>query len=278
MSLKTLWGKLGNFISSRSTFVLVAALFLILPSLIGAALIEMKTGVETIVSEDSKVYQDYEAYSRTFLDTGSIVVFITTNNALDFDVLSAMSRLEDTLSRIEGVTQVTSLAGIIKAAVKERTGQAYIPHNEAEIRQTVDSLPQGLRQGLMPDEQHAIMSVEMPATLAFERGEELLRQTEGVLDWVDFPPDVDIIVTGDIAFYTQMEEEMNSGLRVMLLSAAILMVLILWLVFRHVRKRLLPLAVVMIGVIWTFRRYGLPQRIPDHGFHGGFPPPNRRRH
>ena len=135
MSMAKLLEKLGAVIGNRSTLVLATALLLLLPSLTGARLMNMESGLDTFVSKDSEVYQEYEVYHQTFLPTETIVVFLTANDILDYHVLTAMSRVEDTLGEEENVTRVTSLAGLIKGAVKQYTGEAYLPHNKAYIRQ-----------------------------------------------------------------------------------------------------------------------------------------------
>ncbi len=257
MSPEKLFAKLGALIERRPTLVLCIALFLILPSLFGAASIKMETGLDTFVSKDSAVYRDFDAYYQSFAEPGTIVVLITADDITDFSVLSAMSRLEDTIGEVEDVTGVTSLAGVIEGAVKSYTGSAYIPHSEAEIEQIVGGLPPGLREGLMPDGQHAIMVVTMVVTESMEDMENVYYAIKEAVDWVDFPPGVDLAVTGDIAFGIQMEEAMSSGLETMMISACVLMMLILWVLLRHVRWRLLSLVTVMVGVIWTFGTMGL---------------------
>ncbi|MHC1576232.1 MAG: hydrophobe/amphiphile efflux-3 (HAE3) family transporter, partial [Methanosarcinaceae archaeon] len=65
-----------------------------------------------------------------------------------------------------------------------------------------------------------------------------------------------IIVTGDPAFSIAMNEEMMSSMRVLLMFSVILMVFVLYLVFKHVRWRLMPLAIVLLGIIYTFGAMG----------------------
>lgn len=256
MSVAKLFEKLGTIIGNRSTLVLAVALLLLLPSLAGASLITMETGLDTLVSTDSEVYQDYEAYHQTFLPTETIVVLLTADDILDFHVLTAMSRLEDTLGEERNITRVTSLASVIKGAVKEYYGEALIPPNKVQVRQITGQLPQDLRQSLMPDEQHAIVAVEISATSSDKDMERVLHQVECAVDWADFPPNVGVTVTGDPVFATQLRDEMSSSLGVTLLVACLLMLLILWFIFRHVRWRLLPFAAVIVGVVWTFGTMG----------------------
>jgi uncharacterized protein len=65
-----------------------------------------------------------------------------------------------------------------------------------------------------------------------------------------------VIVTGDPAFRIAMNTEMNSSMGPLLGLAGFFMLIVLWLVFGHVRWRWLPLPVVFLGVIFTFGAMG----------------------
>jgi len=256
MSTSKLFEKLGSFTAKRSTLVLVATLLLLIPGLVAASTIGMEIGLDTFVSSDTDLYRDYETYLEAF-PRSSVIVVLITGDVTDFQVLQAMSRLEETLEEGGNVSRVTSLSGVVKNATREFTGNAHIPTNQAEIEQIIAQLPQDVREGLMPDKRHTFVLVEMPATIDIEIAERTVTQVENAVDWADFPPSVDLVVTGEPALGTQMKEEMSSGLNIMILAASLLMVVILWLVFSHVRWRLLPFAGVIIGVIWTFGATGL---------------------
>ncbi len=49
---------------------------------------------------------------------------------------------------------------------------------------------------------------------------------------------------------------MNSSMGPLLLIASFMMVVVLFIAFRHARWQLLPLPVVLIGIIWTFGAMG----------------------
>ena len=53
-----------------------------------------------------------------------------------------------------------------------------------------------------------------------------------------------------------MNEEMNTSMGILLSLSVLLMVVVLYLVFKHVRWRLLPLPIVLVGIIFTFGAMG----------------------
>jgi hydrophobe/amphiphile efflux-3 (HAE3) family protein len=58
------------------------------------------------------------------------------------------------------------------------------------------------------------------------------------------------------AFDEAKENEVNSSTGPLLMLSAILMIFVLYLVFRNVRWRLFPLAVVLLGIVYTFGAMG----------------------
>jgi hydrophobe/amphiphile efflux-3 (HAE3) family protein len=85
---------------------------------------------------------------------------------------------------------------------------------------------------------------------------EILRETEIAASISDFPPDYNVIVTGDPAFMIAMDNEMKTSMAPLLLISIILMFIVLYLVFRHVRWKLLPLPIVLLGIVYTFGAMG----------------------
>jgi len=251
-----LFQKLGIIIGNRPTWVLATAILIILPSIIGATRIGMETGLDTFVDKGSRAYQDYVSYEQAFSPTSSVIVLLTTDNTLDYDFLTAMNRLEDTLETEENIIRVTSLAGLIEDTTKRYYGRAYLPDSETYLRQISDQLPQDMLHGLMPDEQHAIVAVDIPLDLSNEGMERVLYQVENAVYWAEFPPDVDFTITGDPVFDMELQSGMSSSLTMMLVASSLLMVFILGQIFRHVRWRILPFAAVLVGVIWTFGATG----------------------
>jgi len=252
-----LFQKLGILIGKRPTWVLVATLLIIPIAFFGMTLIDMDTGLDTFVAKDSRVYQEYDSYNNAFAPTSSIIVMLTADDTLDYDVLTAMSRLGDTLDAEEDIIQVTSLASLIKDITAEYYGAARIPDSRASINEITSQLPPDIIRALAPDEQHAIISVAVPSELTNAEMEHVLYKVESAMEWADFPPDVGYTVTGDPVFTVEMQREMNSSLMVTLTLSAVLMVVILSQVFRHVRWKLLPFAAVIVGLVWTFGAMGI---------------------
>ena len=232
---------------------MLITLLLIVLSLQEAQFIEMRSGTDTFVEKTSKLYQDFDHLYLKLFSTQSIVVMIEGKDITNPELLKAMDRAQRSAGAIPGVIEVTSPTTVIKQANYEMTGKAEVPDDEATIKNIVASY---MPSALMPDETHAFMSVVIEGSATDQMQEEILKETEASVAFAEFPPDYGIIVTGDPAFNIALNYEMNSSMGPLLGISVILMVLVLYLVFGHVRWRLLPLPIVLLGIIFTFGAMG----------------------
>ena len=74
-----IFGKLGEVIEKRHLVFLILGLVLIVPTIIAATQLEMKTGFDTYVSSDSQVYKDMEKFQQYF-SADTIVIMITAED------------------------------------------------------------------------------------------------------------------------------------------------------------------------------------------------------
>ncbi len=218
----------------------------------------MESGTDTFVEKTSQLYQDYDHLFLNIFYTQSMVVLVENGDVTDPELLKAVDRLEYLSNSIEGVVETSSIASVIKETNFQTSGRYAIPDEQTQID---DLLLIAGPQSLMPDKQHTVIFVKAAGDTNENTLREILREVEFAAEFADFPPEYRVIVTGDPAFNVAMEDEMNASMGPLLLLSAILMIIVLYLVFRHVRWRLLPLAIVFLGIIYTFGVMGYV-RIP----------------
>ncbi|WP_370867567.1 hydrophobe/amphiphile efflux-3 (HAE3) family transporter [Methanolobus sp.] len=213
----------------------------------------MKSGTDTFVEKTSTLYQDFDHLYLNLFSTGSIVILVEGDDVTNPAALAGMDRIHQIAQNIPGVIEVTSPSQVIKDANYRNTGTRVIP-DDAD---TLDSLiASDMPSYIMPDRTHAVISVVFSGTTSDSMQEEILRETQASIKFAEFPPGYKIIVTGDVAFNNAMNNEMNSSMGTLLVISVLLMVLVLYIVFKHVRWRLLPLPVVLLGIIFTFGAMG----------------------
>lgn len=215
----------------------------------------MKSGTDTFVGKDSPLYQDYDHLYQNIFQTQSIVVMVEGNDVKNADLMEAVDRLEHQLGATNGVIETTSPASLIKKVNYKMTGRNELPETDEEIKAIIDGNP-AIFSKIIPDNTHMLISVVMAGSASDKAQEDILTATEGAVSFADFPPSYNIIVTGDPAFSISMNYEMNSSMGVLLGLSAIFMLIVLLLVFRHVRWCLLPLPVVLLGIVYTFGAMG----------------------
>ncbi|WP_082087235.1 RND family transporter [Methanococcoides methylutens] len=233
--------------------IILVAFLLILVSVQGAQSISMASGTETFVEKSSQLYQDFDHLYMNIFGTEAIVIIIEDGQVNDPAVLQAMDRLDHMSSSLPGVVGVQSAATIVKDANYGLTGDASLPEDKAELQSLIDNYVPGY---LMPDDTHTLIYVETSGSLSDEQKQEILREIETSVSLAEFPPDYNIVVTGDPAFMVSMNNAMMSSMGVLLGLSVVLMIVVLFLVFGHVRWRLMPLAIVLLGIIYTFGAMG----------------------
>lgn len=235
--------------------ILLVFFLLILISMQGAQKITMGSGTETFVSKTSELYQNYDHLYTNIFGTNSIIVMVEGNDVKSADLMKASDRLEHQLESTEGVVGVTSPASITKKINSQITGRSQIPDTDAEIKAIIDGYPDTFGQ-LIPDNTHMLIYVTMGGSVSEDKQKEIITVAEEAVKFSDFPPSYNLIVTGDPAYKIAMSEEMSTGMAPLLGLAAVFMVIVLSLVFRHVRWCLLPLPIVFLGIIYTFGAMG----------------------
>jgi len=227
-------------------------------SIHGAQNIEMASGTETFVEKTSKLYQDYDHLYLRIFATESIAVLVEGGDVTKPELLKAVDRLHQQVKTMPGVVGTASAASVIKDTNYQMTGQHIIPDSQVEIQSIIASRSSDIGM-LIPDDTHTIIWVEMAGDSTDNEKIEILRETEKAVEQSGFPPSYDVIVTGDPAFMIAMNNEMTTSMGSLLMISAMLMLVVLYLVFRHVRWKLLPLPIVLLGIIYTFGAMGYLQ-------------------
>jgi len=230
---------------------------LILISFSGAQQIEMASGTETFVSKESRLYQDFDLLYRQYFGTEAIVVMVEGGDVTTPEVMRAIERLVTGVSGTKNVKQVASITEMVQNANLGESGRSRIPDNPDAIRSLIKTLPEEVRRTVLPDSRHAAIYVVMPARVTDPEKMDVLAVVEDMVQWADFPAGYNVIITGDPVFMNAMQYEMNASMGPLLMISSLLMVVVLFIAFRHARWQLLPLPVVLIGIVWTFGAMGI---------------------
>jgi len=247
---------IGSLVVRRGKLLLLLSVLAVLPALEFAGRIEMETGLETFVSEDSRAYQEYLTYAEHFAGSSSLMVMLS-GDVTDVETLRAEDRFSDTLRDDSRVGGVRSLASTIRSITVVQSGVGYLPANQGEVDAIIDALPSDLRQAFLPGGHYSFIFVELAPHVQESDLEPVVLHIEQVIAESAFPPSVNAETTGEAKFSVEMKKEMSKSLGFMLIAAVVAMFFVLSVVFGHVQRPLMPLLGVVIGTLWTFGLTGL---------------------
>ena len=213
--------------------------------------IQMETGLETFVRDDTRMYAEYKTYVENFAGDESLMVMLS-GDVTSVDTLRAEERFAEGLRNVPQIDDIQSLASVTANMTRQSTGLSHVPANQGEIDALISSLPPSVVDSLLPDKLFSFMLVDIEEGLDSLELQALVERVDEALVEAQFPPGLDASTTGAAKFNLEMEKEMGKSLGFMLVSAVVAMVFVLFIVFRHVRSRLLPLLGVIVGTMWTF--------------------------
>jgi len=253
--------RLGIFIENHSLLVIILSLALIVPSIFGALQIETKTGYDTFVSTDSKVYQDFQRFNQDF--SSEVVIILMSgddlNQLLQLANMASMDSLEIQMNQYDEVVTAIGPAFVIKQAA----GVTELPDNVAMIQTIVldpdTEQPRREFEQIFPDNEHALIAVTLDGNLSTDEKKEVIEEIKDDIAGADLDG-INIIVTGIPVLHTSMVASLGTDLRNMLLLSIGMMLLILVLTFSirgFFAWRWLPLGTVLIAIIYTFGAMGV---------------------
>jgi len=112
----------------------------------------------------------------------------------------------------------------------------------------------GIRQALrtfFPDDRHALMITRLGGNLSIDQEGAAANGVVDVVDGLRLPGDPQVVTTGASLLLLDINDYLQGGM-LTLGGIAVAVMAVILLLFFNVRWRLLPLAVVLIGVIWAF--------------------------
>ena len=269
--------RIGRYVERRWRLVLGLSLLFIVAALVPASAIRMETGVETMISTDTKEYKDYIRFVEHFGSDIVVVMLRTTQPEASLEDLlrdENLAALEEIRSEMDapGRYPVITVLGpgmYLEQAVAQQVEVGELPpgttlddlspaERAALVRHPEGGILPAFRQ-VLPDEHHALLSIVLQGNLESDVLHDVVQAINDAVDEASFAGPVEPVVTGMPALFSEIDSMfMRTTMQMVLLAIALLFV-ILALIFK-VRgafpRRWLPLMVVVVGVIYTFGLMG----------------------
>ncbi len=117
--------KIANFLMKYPVKTMIGMVVLILVSLVGITQIELKTGNDTLVSDDTEVYLDNEAYQSEF-GQDPIIVIYENEDPFSKESIDFIYALDQGIEGLDGVFSVSSPIVMIEQTSKNLLEQSEL--------------------------------------------------------------------------------------------------------------------------------------------------------
>jgi hydrophobe/amphiphile efflux-3 (HAE3) family protein len=239
-------------IVTRKPFV-VAGLIIctLLIALYGTTLTSMETGYETYVDMDTQRGILLDNYLDTY-SANNLMLLIEADDVMSPEVLAYIDSIDAELKNEQYVEGTSSIADMLREA-----NGGVLPSSQAEIDAAMQRLPQETVSRYIPSSMMTIGVVSLEAGMSEDSQYAVIDSITSRLEQSDRPAGVSVKVTGGAAFNKQMSTEMGTSMGTLIMAAMALMVVAVGVLFGHVRYRLLSVAIVATGLVFTFGFMGL---------------------
>ncbi len=244
--MKSPYEYLADIIVKRPRLVACLLVLLLILSLVGASLTEMKTGNETYVYKDEPSGSLVLHYSDAF-SSKSIILIVEGADVTTPDVIAYLDMLEGAIRNQRYVLGAVSYVDLLKSA-----NGGVLPTSKGEIITLMDALPSDSMSNLLPSNTLAMVNVPLETGLSSDTEVEIVNNIESLVEFSGAPAGITVSVSGSPAFTAGMRDDMSQNMSTLITLAMVLMVVAVMLLFSHVRYTLLPVIVVFCGIIATF--------------------------
>ncbi|MDD1718821.1 MAG: hydrophobe/amphiphile efflux-3 (HAE3) family transporter, partial [Methanoregulaceae archaeon] len=185
---------------------------------------------------------------------------------LSSEVLSYIDSLENDFRQQQNIQSTLSIVDILRNANGGR-----LPSSRAEVDSIIGTLPQPLRDQVVPSNVLTLVQVRLDPGLSEDVQKTVLNNVASVVENSVPPPGVGVEISGSPAFSQQMQEGLSSNMGILIGGAMILMILTMGILFAYVRYRFMPVLLVAIGLVTSLGLMGLAGIKLNMAVIGAFP-------
>lgn len=246
--------KIAHFIQKYSVPIITVVLIITIFFGYFATKIGIKAGIKDMLPDDNPVVMTYEDVSDTFGGMTYAVIMLQADNILEKSTLQKIDFLTAELEALQGVDSVESLTNI-----KEINGSFM----GIEVDEIIKDLPETqsdlekLKEKLLKEDQYRgkIYTEDFTSTILLVNLEDeddlegLIKKIKEIAYRYEGPESV--YLTGSPVMVDDATDYMKNDLAKLVPYIVGIIILILMISFRSLRGVVLPLATVLISVIWA---------------------------
>lgn len=249
--MKTPYERLADAINAHTAVVFGVAMAVFLIALFGLSMVTMETGDDTYIDKDTPRGALLSHYKDTY-GSDAIMLIFECDDVTDPAVLNYIDRLEETIGRERYIDSASGITDMMK-----QINGGVLPSSVAEVSAIKSAIPAATLEQYLPSSMMTISGVTLEPGIQSTVQQQVLNNIRTIISISSPPPGLTVTVSGTPAFSQEMGQEIGSSMGILIMAAMLLMLLAVSTLFSHVRYRLLPVAIVAVGVILTFGLMGL---------------------
>jgi hydrophobe/amphiphile efflux-3 (HAE3) family protein len=242
---------LAGTINNHTWAVAGVAVAVFILAFFGLSMVTMETGDDTYIDKTTTRGALLAHYKDTY-GSDAVMLIYEADSVRSLEVLRYIDNLHEDLRNERYVAGVTGVVDLLKQA-----NGGTLPASKAEIDAIIGQAPPEIVERMMPSDLMTLSVITLEPGVSLDAQGRVLENIESAISISEPPPGLSVTVSGNPAFAKAMGEAIGTEMGVLILAAMLLMVLAVSFLFSHVRYRLLPVAVVAVGLIMTFGFMGL---------------------
>jgi hydrophobe/amphiphile efflux-3 (HAE3) family protein len=239
---------LGTLARKIARHPVVVILLLGMVAVVGIQLdqqVPINTNEDSFVPPDMPAVVDLKKVTRTMGSTETLPIYIRGDDVLDIETLSWIKEFQEyEVARNDKVTGATSIVNYLM-----QYNGGVMPSTDYEVREVLDRIPDETKNGLVSGRMDATIEfglVDMENEVALS----VVDQIHHDIAWMEPPPGVSAVPTGQIDMFTALINDINEGKLQMTVLGFVLIFAFLLIVYRKINA-ISPLIPIMMIVGWN---------------------------
>jgi hypothetical protein len=255
-----MWYSLGKKIIKHRIYALVILFIITLFMGWQTTKIQLSYDSNKAVPEDNLKFAEYKQFLKQFgADNNLIVIGIETDKLFTKEVFAKYAELHKSLEKISAVKSVLSIPEAV-TLIKDTLNSKFISRkiftniNQLDSEVAVfKSLPIYKNLLYNPEKNSYVMGVTVNKDTALSKGRtKLVNNIVATINTFEKQTNITAHISGLPYIRTRVADRLNSEMNYFLFASLALSALVLLLFFRSFSAMLMSLAVVAMGVLWSF--------------------------
>lgn len=254
--LEKIFRQYGKTLSKFPAVFIILALLVSFVMLQGIPKINQEEfDFETVLPQDLPELTAFQLLEDEFGSTTSarVYVFLREDQNYFKDIRDPVftDYIDQLTQKLEGVSYVEKVSSISEYIKQENNGKTTISLNEQR-----EILSKSSGRDLINNDYSGTI-IQITASEEAEKDpKEFLRQINEILDTTTPPPGIEAVLVGNLAVIEEQNEVVGPDSAKTSLIAFLVIILFLLLLTGSVKKTILPLITVILGVLWTIGMIG----------------------